>query len=418
MRHAVFTATYLLACASADVFAAPVQIEKAVSESDVIARVTILSVRDLDSQGKHGRVATVEVTQSEKGPGKGEKFEIKFGCGPSSPAVDYRPGNDCLLFAVRAANGRYRAYDSHYGKFPVRDHMVQGWYPLGRQQPVSSVFVELTNLARQIRLEASARPIADRYAHAHNIDLSGMELRYVRRTKYIAKADYFGTDIAGQEYCRNSQIQEIGQAWDPDNGDEFWVVNYRPPRKSLPDAAAATFGTVIEREVSFFDDEEPTNYLDLDTGRHVDPKFPGDLGSKGVDLTASHGESHTGIRCALDMVVVPVGAMWWDRSAGEVLRAVEGHAPRGHFRLSIAMDDSRPTWLFRTREGGVGVLRIDWTNSPNVTARYKLVQGTSQTVCKGLVFWINAKTKEVVMKSVRETTLRMGETSEGDEDVS
>lgn len=403
MRHAVFTTTYLLAWYGAEVFAAPVQLEQAVSESDVIARVTILSVRDLDSRDEDGRIATAEVTHSEKGPGKGERFNIEFSSESSRPDVDYRPGDDCLLFAVRTPNGRYRAYDSHYGKLPVREHMVQGWYPLGLPQPVSSVFVELLKLSRQIRLEASARPIVERYAQAHEIDLSGKELRYVRRTLYSVKADLFGIDVSGREFVQGRHLPGIGRAWDSDEGGhEFWVASYRPSPKPLPDPATATFGPVIEREVSFFDDEKATNYVDLDTGRHIDPKLPGDLGSKGIDLTASHGESHTGIRCALDMTVVPVVAKWWDRPAGDVLRAVEGNTPRGHFRLSIAMDESRPTWLFRTREGGVGVLRIAQTRFPGITARYKLVQGTSETVRTGLVFWINPKTKKVVVTSVRD----------------
>jgi len=42
------------------------------------------------------------------------------------------------------------------------------------------------------------------------------------------------------------------------------------------------------------------------------------------------------------------------------------------------MGDSLPAWLFRTREGGVGVLHIAVNSFPNVAARYKLVRGTSQ----------------------------------------
>ncbi len=128
---------------------------------------------------------------------------------------------------------------------------------------------------------------------------------------------------------------------------------------------AAAFQPVIVRAVSFdfFQDEA---YLDLDTGRFGKEQ-------PGMDIIAAMGESDMRVRAGLNMVVIAVDASRWDSTPKEVLDAVAGAKPVRQARLGGS--ESRQTFFFKTREGGVGVLRITPVAGirGEVTVRYKML---------------------------------------------
>jgi len=377
-------------------------LEKKVAESDLIARVQVLSVRESDTPADYKSIAEAEVTESIKGLPKGRKFELEFDDGSLSSNVLYQTGDDCLLFAIRRNNGRYATYNDCYGKLPIREHKVQPWLLYGKpdlpDRPVHQVIVEVRKLLDQVGIEAGACRAVERYAGAHQIDLAGLTLRYARRVIRTREGKALGIDIAGQEFRWDRQIVTAEEKGPLDDvGYRLWAAMYGRPQEPLPEADGATFDPAIEREMTFFDHSKPSNYLDLDTGKYVDPKPPGDLGTRGMDLTVSLGESDSRIRCAVDMVVAPVDDSWWSRTAGDVLRAISRKKPRGHVRLSMGMTSHQATWLFRTREGGAGVLRIATGTDPRkALVLYKLIRGTSAAARPGVLFWIDPQTAEVV----------------------
>ena len=133
---------------------------------------------------------------------------------------------------------------------------------------------------------------------------------------------------------------------------------------------------MIERSVSFFDFMKDAAYLDLDTGEYG-------RNQGGRDLIAAAGESDTRVRVGLDMVAIAVDATRWNASPKEVLTEVAQAEPQRHVRLGGP--ESRRTYFFKTREGGVGVLRIVPTGDEhgNVMVRYRMLQGISKQTAWG-----------------------------------
>ncbi len=160
---------------------------------------------------------------------------------------------------------------------------------------------------------------------------------------------------------------------------ELTVAAGRPPedaKEDHPDSSApdkeadkpppsADFQPVISRTVSF-DFSEDEAHLDLDTGR-FGKEQPGN------DVFAAKGESSTRVRSGLDMVAIAVDASRWNSTPNEVLDAVARAKPQRHVRLGGS--ESRQTFFFKTREGGVGVLRITpaENNFSDVVVRYKML---------------------------------------------
>jgi hypothetical protein len=97
--------------------------------SDLIARVTVVSVRETGEQDGHARVAWVRVVEGFKGAEAGEFFElgsdtVRGGVPIACPNVTYSAGEDVLLFAKRLPDGKYQTLYADAGKFPVTDGRI------------------------------------------------------------------------------------------------------------------------------------------------------------------------------------------------------------------------------------------------------------------------------------------------------
>jgi hypothetical protein len=167
-------------------------------------------------------------------------------------------------------------------------------------------------------------------------------------------------------------------------------------QSTAPKEAAGTqafsFGPVVERVVvdskARFPDESAriaaTMMIDFDTGAlHAGSKeiWEADtafqkrwMQSNGIDALAVIPEVNGLV--AVDMAVIPVAAELWEQASGaELVQQTQGAAKLSTFLIS-ARGPGPATWLFRTREGGAGILQITgFTDNPRgVKIRYKLVQ--------------------------------------------
>ena len=151
-------------------------------------------------------------------------------------------------------------------------------------------------------------------------------------------------------------------------------------------AEGASFGPVIERVVYDFEKAERDVVIDLDTGT----LFPSLKGLKGDELAWAR---KTGVDAfceddvdgfaGIDMAIVQVSESEW--------RSMTAEDAKGNHLLALAKPafpapmtvrdgEQAATYLFKTREGGIGILQIvDFTTDPlSVKIRYKMVQQTGK----------------------------------------
>lgn len=155
------------------------------------------------------------------------------------------------------------------------------------------------------------------------------------------------------------------------------------PVVALP---AVSFGPVIERVLND-DGIKRDFFIDLDTGRLFSPPpglsladtnaFAAWLRDNGIDAMGKTSVSVRGL-VGMEMIARPLdGAQWesleaHDALANEVLK----HGSPGAPVFLTAKGQLPETFLFKTREGGVGVLQITgFTDNPRgAKIRYKLVR--------------------------------------------
>jgi serine/threonine protein kinase len=179
-----------------------------------------------------------------------------------------------------------------------------------------------------------------------------------------------------------------------DFGGENQSVQTTP---ATPAAQSLSISPMIERTLvdsknAFESEAERTNammMIDFDTGT----LFSGSQAIWQADTDAQKRWMQTngvdalcvvpkvgGLVC-LDMKSLSVPPQSWDEIPANILDQLE-HGARRDTELTASIDSDwqfPPTWLFQTREGGMGILQITgFTNNPRgVKIRYKLIQKTS-----------------------------------------
>ena len=156
-----------------------------------------------------------------------------------------------------------------------------------------------------------------------------------------------------------------------------------------PASGQLVLGPVVELTVN--DDSAKKDFcVDLDTGRLVTP--PADLNSeheeavvawirsKGVDAMAETSVSVQGL-IGFDMVVQPVASELWDSVTAETIltREMLARAPAALRHPCPARVPLPVTYMFKTREGGLGILQIVGfaENPKGVKIRYRMVQAAA-----------------------------------------
>jgi hypothetical protein len=147
-----------------------------------------------------------------------------------------------------------------------------------------------------------------------------------------------------------------------------------------------SFGPVVERVM-----EETTapdwNWFDLDTGRSVSARAMATneddaandewRRTHGVDVGSTILGTNRGL-VSVDLVAVPVNERLWDLDETDVIIALinESRPTEKFTPLLVRAKEPPATFVFKTREGGMGILQITgFTENPRgVKIRYKLVQ--------------------------------------------
>jgi biopolymer transport protein ExbD len=216
-----------------------------------------------------------------------------------------------------------------------------------------------------------------------------------------------GLDTRRDTFCFQTRQGSVGllQILNAETNPRGVRVRYKLVRNGeavqLPDDPIATtnlsFGPVVERVIS----TEPPGGYDLDNHRFnavaaeeiaKDPKWSQQISNDLIFLQpdGSNAVATSGL-IFVDARPKEVGASWWQMSAPELLSspefksmiqetaeqaAVAGANVRWRETRNMTGAEDRPTYLFKTREDGMGVLQITgFTKDPRgVKIRYKLVQ--------------------------------------------
>ena len=156
-------------------------------------------------------------------------------------------------------------------------------------------------------------------------------------------------------------------------------------KPQAPEQSGYVFGDVIERVVND-DGLRKDECIDLDTGKlHTGParSFTSReegrawFRSTGADAHGETEEGETGL-WSVEMALLPLDNEQWDSGNPEELRDMIAEG-RGALDLMSGDGDLPQTYLFRTREGSIGVCQIikvgrNAEQHGKISIRYKLIK--------------------------------------------
>jgi len=152
------------------------------------------------------------------------------------------------------------------------------------------------------------------------------------------------------------------------------------------------FGPVIETVLLAANINGTAQILDLETGRVLPEPLPEAFGfranaimawirGKGLDISCSVWPDGGTACVTYEMTLLPVERKCWNETTEAELLHNEALAPRPHSpRRQLVLARNRPdTYVFRTGEGTLGMLRLDGLSQDGrgVKIRYKLINPAS-----------------------------------------
>ena len=114
--------------------AVALELEPALKDADLVARVKIVSVTDAPAGSEYRKLARATVTDSAKGPKAGESIELLWDNGSICPNVIYKVGDDCIVFAKRQKSGYFETMNTYAGQFRLENGTTE-CYLLSRLDP-------------------------------------------------------------------------------------------------------------------------------------------------------------------------------------------------------------------------------------------------------------------------------------------
>jgi len=159
-----------------------------------------------------------------------------------------------------------------------------------------------------------------------------------------------------------------------------------PPKQMPLSGNCGEFGPVVDILLPAAKDEYAAEILDLELGKTL-PQPPLDSDSRADEITAWVRSNRLDISCSVwsngaacityDMTIVGVERKCWDESTTQELLANPDLSPKRHSprRLLVLGNDEVNTYMFRTGDGTLGMLRIIGLNqdAPGVKICYKLI---------------------------------------------
>jgi hypothetical protein len=165
MKRRILTIILALALSAVSSYAEQIEFQNVaemVKLSDLIARVTIVSVRETGVKDGYAKVAWVQVVEGLRGTKAGEFFELEseavyHGVPIACPNVSYTAGEDVLLFARKLPDGNYHTLYADAGKFLVREGRVDK-SPFKKGQSYRAAVAEVRREVKKLEDLAASKP--------------------------------------------------------------------------------------------------------------------------------------------------------------------------------------------------------------------------------------------------------------------
>jgi serine/threonine protein kinase len=179
----------------------------------------------------------------------------------------------------------------------------------------------------------------------------------------------------------------------------YQIMAERSQGQSAKKPADATrWGPLIERVLNDPDDDPRQSFLDLDTGNVFDDPVPPPTGNLSAEMRVGFalgsieslqravrerkvdliGDASGGSATGCDLIVIAAPNEDFDASEPEMLKPINEQMLSTVKQDSVTLHatNTPATWLFKTREGGSGILQITgFTENPRaVKLRYRLAQ--------------------------------------------
>ena len=101
------------------------ELEPALRDADLVARVKIISVVTAPADAGFRQLARATITDVAKGPKTGENIELLSDNGYTCPNVVYQVGDDCIVFAKRRKSGHYETMNTYSGRFRLENGVTE-----------------------------------------------------------------------------------------------------------------------------------------------------------------------------------------------------------------------------------------------------------------------------------------------------
>jgi hypothetical protein len=134
-RRLILCSFALLLPAIAFAMAAGLDLETALRDADLIARIKVVSTKPAPAGSRYKQLALATMTESIKGSKAGETIQLLSDNGSTCPNVLYAANDDCIIFARRTPEGYYETMNTYAGQFRVRDGLVEACYLFYRTEP-------------------------------------------------------------------------------------------------------------------------------------------------------------------------------------------------------------------------------------------------------------------------------------------
>lgn len=122
------------ACSAAFPMAEALDLDKALRDADLIARVKVISVGPAPANSGYTHIARATIMEALKGQKLGESIDLLSDNGLSCPNVIYAVGDDCIVFARRRKTGHFDTMNAQAGRFLVEKGSAE-FYPLIKPDP-------------------------------------------------------------------------------------------------------------------------------------------------------------------------------------------------------------------------------------------------------------------------------------------
>jgi hypothetical protein len=132
----LFVSVFFLLSATPVAFpkASGLDLDTALRDADLIARIKVISVAPAPAHSGFNHIAHATVMDVAKGSKQGETIEIFSDNGLVCPNVIYSVGDDCIVFARRTKSGHFETMNTYLGKFRIENGSTE-FYLLPRFDP-------------------------------------------------------------------------------------------------------------------------------------------------------------------------------------------------------------------------------------------------------------------------------------------